>query len=119
MYERIDPIGTSDDRERKPKVFDKACHRADRCERVQAAESPGDYVARARDPTGGGLEARKTAERRRDADAAAGVGAEVHRRAAGSDDRSGPAAASAGSPANVIWVVGLAIDQVVSLERER
>ena len=90
-----------------------------RRERVHSAKSPRDNMPCARDSTRCGFQASKTAKRRRHPDAASGVRSEVHCRATGCDDRASSPAAATGRPAHVIRVVGLPVDQVVGLERER
>ncbi|MDZ7685138.1 MAG: hypothetical protein U5O39_09165 [Gammaproteobacteria bacterium] len=55
----------------------------------------------------------------RQADAAAGICANVERRRTRRDDRSCTAAASAGCPRQVERIVGTSVDEIVGLEPER
>src|SRR5258708_27726153 len=73
----------------------------------------------ARHAAGGRLDRGEAAEMRGDANAATGVGAETHRRAAGRDDGGFAAAAAARGAGEVVRIVGASVDEVVALDGAR
>ena len=118
MDEGVDAVGTGDDRQGEDEIIDVAAHRTDRGPGVERAHSPGDDVSGARHPSGGGLDPADAAEVRGQSDAAAGVAAEVERRAACRDDGCCAAAGATGGAFGIERVAGLSVDEVVGFAGE-